>query len=306
MDKCRLHLSERFFREKEKALTSTPRIMKKNAYLFLAGFGVWCVISALWYLFGVKGVVSHANQFDAPNRFVAIAEILFMLLGACLFGFAIAWFLRKEEIVDIEISNDQLYSENERLCISASDQAELYQKQVSETATLKLKIAQLIHEKEEVLRKGEQEAIAYQKLKVEAGERKWQLEQMNGEIEKLQSQINEWELKHKILSQANIDLKEEIKQLHLTKDVKNTPLVPAFVKQPHPTHKDDLTKIKGVGPFIEKRLNMLGIYTFQQLSELNDEMIDHIGTAIEFFPGRILRENWIGQAAEFNRKNQSV
>ena len=72
-----------------------------------------------------------------------------------------------------------------------------------------------------------------------------------------------------------------------------------FVRPVEPDEKDNLTEIKGIGPFIEKRLNMLGIYTFKQLSELTPELIDRVGNAIEFFPGRIERENWIGQARGF-------
>lgn len=62
--------------------------------------------------------------------------------------------------------------------------------------------------------------------------------------------------------------------------------------------KDDLTRISGVGPFIEKKLNGLGIYTFEQISEFTPETIDKVTKAIEFFPGRIQRDNWVKQAKE--------
>ncbi|HUV16491.1 MAG TPA: helix-hairpin-helix domain-containing protein [Pelolinea sp.] len=38
--------------------------------------------------------------------------------------------------------------------------------------------------------------------------------------------------------------------------------------------KDDLTKIKGVGPVIEERLNKAGIFTFRQVSKLTREEIE--------------------------------
>lgn len=62
--------------------------------------------------------------------------------------------------------------------------------------------------------------------------------------------------------------------------------------------KDDLKRISGVGPFIEKKLNNLGIYTFSQISEFNEETIDKVTEAIEFFPGRIKRDNWVRQAGD--------
>ncbi len=60
--------------------------------------------------------------------------------------------------------------------------------------------------------------------------------------------------------------------------------------------RDDLKQINGIGPFIEEKLNDLGIYTFEQVSAFDDEMVETLTTAIEFFPGRIERDDWVGQA----------
>ncbi len=61
--------------------------------------------------------------------------------------------------------------------------------------------------------------------------------------------------------------------------------------------KDDLTRIKGIGAFLEKKLNGLGVYTYGQISQLDAPLIEKVTTAIEFFPGRIKRDDWVGQAA---------
>lgn len=60
--------------------------------------------------------------------------------------------------------------------------------------------------------------------------------------------------------------------------------------------KDDLTKITGVGPYIEQKLNEIGIYTYDQISRLDWEDIQTITELIDFFPGRMERDNWVGQA----------
>ncbi len=60
--------------------------------------------------------------------------------------------------------------------------------------------------------------------------------------------------------------------------------------------KDDLKLISGVGPFIEDKLNNIGIYTFEQIASLSVEQTEKITEAIEFFPGRIQRDDWVGQA----------
>lgn len=65
------------------------------------------------------------------------------------------------------------------------------------------------------------------------------------------------------------------------------------------SEKDDLKKIEGIGPFIEMKLNDIGIYNFEQVSMLNEEAISLITDAIQFFPGRIEKDDWVGQAASY-------
>lgn len=60
--------------------------------------------------------------------------------------------------------------------------------------------------------------------------------------------------------------------------------------------KDDLKKINGIGPFIEQKLNDIGIYKFSQISQFDEDLINQITDAIQFFPGRIKRDDWVGQA----------
>jgi predicted flap endonuclease-1-like 5' DNA nuclease len=64
------------------------------------------------------------------------------------------------------------------------------------------------------------------------------------------------------------------------------------------TKKNNLSKINGIGPLIEAKLNSIGIYTFEQISRFNDEDIDAVTHLIEFFPGRIERDNWVQQAKD--------
>ena len=69
--------------------------------------------------------------------------------------------------------------------------------------------------------------------------------------------------------------------------------------------KDDLQAIKGVGPFIEEKLNALGIYTFSQVSKMTSELEDQVSEAIEFFPGRVKRDEWAKQAKELLDKGDA-
>ncbi len=60
---------------------------------------------------------------------------------------------------------------------------------------------------------------------------------------------------------------------------------------------DNLTTINGIGPVIEKKLLALGITTFKQIAELEQEQIDEINSQLSF-KGRIEREQWVEQAKE--------
>ncbi len=61
-------------------------------------------------------------------------------------------------------------------------------------------------------------------------------------------------------------------------------------------NSNDLTKLNGIGPYIEQKLNEIGIYNYDQISRFNQVDINVITELIDFFPGRIERDNWIGQA----------
>ncbi len=60
--------------------------------------------------------------------------------------------------------------------------------------------------------------------------------------------------------------------------------------------KDDLKLISGVGPFIEKKLNSVGVFTYSQISKFSAKDIKDVTESINFFPGRIERDDWVGQA----------
>ncbi|QJW90228.1 hypothetical protein HNV11_13000 [Spirosoma taeanense] len=62
---------------------------------------------------------------------------------------------------------------------------------------------------------------------------------------------------------------------------------------------DDLKDIVGIGPFLERKLHSLGIYTFRQIANFTKEDINKVNEIIEFFPGRIERDNWVDQAQGF-------
>jgi len=68
--------------------------------------------------------------------------------------------------------------------------------------------------------------------------------------------------------------------------------------------RDDLQRIKGVGPAIEKTLNEMGIVSFRQIADMSEYDIDRVARRLKGFRTRIYREDWIGQAREL--RDQAV
>ncbi len=66
--------------------------------------------------------------------------------------------------------------------------------------------------------------------------------------------------------------------------------------------KDDLKLISGVGPKYEETLNGIGIFTFEQVSKMTPATIEAIEEITNYFPGRIERDDWIGQAKKLMNK----
>ena len=70
---------------------------------------------------------------------------------------------------------------------------------------------------------------------------------------------------------------------------------------------DNLKLIKGVGPVIEKTLNGLGIYRFNQIVEMSEFDIDRVAQELKGFRSRIYREDWVGQARNLqHQKNNDL
>jgi NADH-quinone oxidoreductase subunit E len=71
---------------------------------------------------------------------------------------------------------------------------------------------------------------------------------------------------------------------------------PAGLQSARADKADDLQRIKGIGPVNETKLRELGIFHFDQIAAWTRPEIRWVGTYLSF-PGRIDREQWVGQAA---------
>lgn len=71
---------------------------------------------------------------------------------------------------------------------------------------------------------------------------------------------------------------------------------PKMLLDKRPDETDDLKAIKGIGPDLERQLNGLGLYRFDQLAKMSKTDLAWIDANITRFKGRIFRDDWVGQA----------
>jgi predicted flap endonuclease-1-like 5' DNA nuclease len=116
--------------------------------------------------------------------------------------------------------------------------------------------------------------------------------ELNNRIVNLNGEINEL---HKSLSEKD----DEMENLILVNIAQRKHLLDykSFGTATE-AEKDDLKMISGIGPFIERRLHAVDIYTFRQISKFTAKDIETINVAIVYFSGRIERDEWVAQARE--------
>jgi NADH-quinone oxidoreductase subunit E len=59
---------------------------------------------------------------------------------------------------------------------------------------------------------------------------------------------------------------------------------------------DDLQEIEGIGPALEKLVNSLGFYHFDQIAAWTETDVGMVDAEMKTFKGRIARDKWVEQA----------
>ena len=60
--------------------------------------------------------------------------------------------------------------------------------------------------------------------------------------------------------------------------------------------KQDLKKISGIGPVFEKKLNSIGVFTYEQISKLTGEDMENLADIGGLTKNKIESEDWVSQA----------
>lgn len=253
-------------------------------------------------------------------------DIMIMLLGAFLIGFVTSWIFREQSIKKLREHVEKQQSEirrlsivNENLDLAKDKLQEQYDQCLEESSDLIS--AEDYRQATEELKKERARSETARNSLTEIERSHEQLKQeLQVKIDQMlpQTEANKLRAEVNRLRVFNTTLEEELQMLKQEQDeqeegdavrsglainsgnhvaeenfVSSIGIASASVHE-----KDDLKKISGVGPFIEEKLHRLGIYTFSQIASMTPEQAEKINEAIEFFPGRIIRDDWVGQARE--------
>ncbi len=71
---------------------------------------------------------------------------------------------------------------------------------------------------------------------------------------------------------------------------------PQLLKKPRGGTGDDLKLIRGVGPALEKMLNGMGVWHFDQIAAWTATELKWVDDRLEGFKGRVKRDEWVKQA----------
>ncbi len=69
-----------------------------------------------------------------------------------------------------------------------------------------------------------------------------------------------------------------------------------------PAVDDDLKRVHGIGPKLERLLKGMGITSYRQIAAFRDDDIAYVTAALDAFPGRIERDDWMSSAAREHEK----
>ncbi len=269
----------------------------KKAYVVLALFGIWCLVSSLWYMFSVKGINSSA--IDPQDSLVAIIEILIMTLVSVLLGFGIAWYMREDLVLTKQQDVKALLAEREKFMMEREKILKELHAQNERAGKAEHTLArarQTFHDdylqvSRERDRSKEEQRVFQNKmddlkdentlLQIQLGNEKQKVADLTSSLQAQQQQAAQKE-------KESAGVRYFINPFVIAGTIESSDI-------------DDLKEIKGIGPVIEKKLNMLGLVSFKQISELNEEAIDQISHTLKFFPDRIIRDHWVQQAKELTK-----
>jgi predicted flap endonuclease-1-like 5' DNA nuclease len=118
--------------------------------------------------------------------------------------------------------------------------------------------------------------------------------------EKLLEKLDKW--KQRVAPLAEKLREQQVQIRRLQADEKSTSeSVDACSRSP-----DNLQKIRGIGPALERRLNNSGIHRYQQIAQMSEKELAKIAAELAISPSLAARDGWIKQACELLQQQSAL
>lgn len=261
------------------------------SYAILTVFLLLGFFFTRWYLCEVRGLCEPT----------ATLEIGMMIITGLLVGFCAAWLLSEETFRNLKSQVGGLLREKsglhqQLLVLEKENQAARrhvadWQQEGALLTQVKKVTEPLLEQTKQQVRLLEDELKLYQRRYDNLKEESDAMRQM---AEQLRTELASERAKEAVLQAELGENREKAKAA--PQEARPTKGHSRFTPSSWQT-RDDLTKISGIGPKIQKKLNELGIYSYRQIAEFSPEEIERVAASLKVFKGRIGRDNWIGQAA---------
>lgn len=117
------------------------------------------------------------------------------------------------------------------------------------------------------------------------------------ELDHLKRQVRELELKVRLRDDLIAELKRSLEEHKKAADLARQQAQEHAQRVSTAERKDDLKRIRGIGPTFERKLHALEVTRFSQIAGWNDAEVERIAQALQILPQRVHRDGWIESAA---------
>ena len=117
-----------------------------------------------------------------------------------------------------------------------------------------------------------------------------QLEQRDFQLDELENTVNSWKRRIGPLARQLQLQREMIRRLR-SGDSETSDAAPEEAGEP-----DELQRIRGIGPALERRLNAQGIFRYEQLALLGEEELQDLADRLAIAPALPRRDDWVAQS----------
>ena len=196
----------------------------------------------------------------------------------------------------LQAQTDEVHEWRQRYATAAERHAKEcagYEEQLTRFRNLEAHLAQQqesLHEKDRHIRALKQQIRELDDARTELLGRTKLVEEREEEISRLRKRLVEVRAALRIRSDGGVGSRPPRQVGHqLALQIGQT-------KTAKDSTKDDLKKIRGIGPTVERVLNKMGIFTFRKIATWGVSDMKRIADKLDTIPDRIKRDKWITEA----------